>query len=98
MKRLICLIFGVALLAPLAVFAEPDAEGCKDHPLFTRMNNYYIVQCEKIFDQALIMINEDPDSPKNLKPEGDEIALGSNLHNSLVKYFELNRIEIWRDN
>jgi OmpA-OmpF porin, OOP family len=71
MKRLCCLIFGVVLLLPMAAFAESDADGCKDHPLFTRMKNYYIVQCEKKYDQANIMIDEDPDSPKNLKPEGD---------------------------
>jgi len=72
MKRLCCLIFGVVLLVPTAAFAESDADGCKDHPLFTRMKNYYIVQCEKKYDQANIMIDEDPDSPKNLKPEGDK--------------------------
>jgi outer membrane protein OmpA-like peptidoglycan-associated protein len=71
MKRLSYLIFGVVLLAPMAAFAESDADGCKDHPLFTRMKNYYIVQCEKKYDQANIMIDEDPDSQKNLKPEGD---------------------------
>ncbi len=31
--------------------AEPDAEGCKDHPLFTRMAGYRIASCEtKEFD------------------------------------------------
>ena len=72
MRRLIFLFFGLVLLAPAAAFAEPDADGCKDHPLFTRMKNYYIVQCEKKYDQPIIMIDEDPDSPKNLKPEGDK--------------------------
>jgi len=72
MKRLCCLIFAVVLLVPMAAFAEPAADGCKDHPLFTRMKSYYIVQCEKKYDQANIMIDEDPDSPKNLKPEGDK--------------------------
>jgi outer membrane protein OmpA-like peptidoglycan-associated protein len=72
MKRLSLLFIGIVLLIPAAAFAEPDADGCKDHPLFTRMKNYYIVQCEKKYDQALIMIDEDPDSPKNLKPEGDK--------------------------
>lgn len=65
MKRLSCLIFGLVLLAPMAAFAESDADSCKDHPLFTRMKNYYIVQCEKKYDQGIIMIDEDPDSPKN---------------------------------
>jgi outer membrane protein OmpA-like peptidoglycan-associated protein len=36
------------------------------------MKNYYILECEKKFDQALIMLDEDPDSAKNLKPEGDK--------------------------
>jgi OOP family OmpA-OmpF porin len=75
MKRLCCLIFVVAWLVPITAFAEPDAEGCKDHGLFTRMKNYYILECEKKFDQALIMIDEDPDSAKNLKPEGDRTLI-----------------------
>jgi len=72
MRGLSFLILGFVLLIVPEAFAETDAEGCKDHPMFTRMKNYYIVQCEKKFDQALLMINEDPDSPKNLKPEGDK--------------------------
>ena len=75
MKRLSLLFIGVVLLIPAAAFAEPDADGCKDHPLFTRMKNYYILQCENKYDQALMMIDEDPDSPKNLKPEGDKTVI-----------------------
>ena len=75
MKRLSLLFIGVVLLIPSASFAEPDADGCKDHPLFTRMKNYYILQCENKYDQALMMIDEDPDSPKNLKPEGDKTVI-----------------------
>jgi OmpA-OmpF porin, OOP family len=34
-----------------AVFAqEKDAGGCKDHPLISRMNNFYISGCEKSFN------------------------------------------------
>jgi OmpA-OmpF porin, OOP family len=75
MKRLGFLFLGLALLTPALAFAEPDADGCKDHPLFTRMKNYYISMCETKFDQALILLNEEPDSPKNLKPEGDKTSL-----------------------
>jgi len=60
------------LLSSGLAFSEPDFEGCTDHPLFTRMKNYYISACEKNFDQALILIDEEPDSPKNLRPEGDK--------------------------
>lgn len=36
------------VLAGLAMpaLAEPDAEGCKDHPLFSRMPNLHISRCE----------------------------------------------------
>ncbi len=27
-------------------FAQQDAKGCKDHPLFSRMPNYYILECK----------------------------------------------------
>jgi len=34
-------------------FAQEDEKGCKDHPMFTRMPNFYIFECkEKDFDQA----------------------------------------------
>lgn len=75
MKRTIRLFLGLVLLSSIPAFAEPDAAGCKDHPLFTRMKNYYISMCETKYDQALIMLEEEPDSPKNLKPEGDKTAL-----------------------
>jgi outer membrane protein OmpA-like peptidoglycan-associated protein len=75
MKRLGLLFLGIVLLTPALVFAEPDADGCKDHRLFTRMKNYYILECEKKFDQALILLDEDPDSAKNLKPEGDRTVI-----------------------
>jgi len=94
MKRLGVLFIGIVLLIPAAVFAEPDAEGCKDHPLFTRMKNYYIVQCEKKYDQALIMIDDDPDSAKNLKPEGDKTFIKYQYEESAGKapgYLQIRR-------
>jgi outer membrane protein OmpA-like peptidoglycan-associated protein len=94
MKRLSLLFIGIVLLIPAAAFAEPDAEGCKDHPLFTRMKDYYIVQCEKKYDQALIMIDEDPDSSKNLKPEGDKTFIKYQYEESAGKapsYLQIRR-------
>ena len=49
-------IIGLALMlsvvgASPAVFSqEKDAGGCKDHPLISRMKNYYISGCEKSFN------------------------------------------------
>lgn len=31
-----------------AAFAQDDAEGCKDYPLFNRMPNYYLSNCEEL--------------------------------------------------
>ena len=75
MKRLGLLFLGIVLLTPVLSFAEPDADGCKNHGLFTRMKNYYILGCEKKYDQALILLDEEVDSAKNLKPEGDRTVI-----------------------
>jgi OmpA-OmpF porin, OOP family len=94
MKKLSLLFIVIVLLIPAAAFAEPDADGCKDHPLFTRMKNYYIVQCENKFDQALIMIDEDPDSSKNLKPEGEKTFIKYQYEESAGKapsYLQVRR-------
>jgi OOP family OmpA-OmpF porin len=52
-RRIIWLV-GVFLLAFSSIaFAQEDKKGCKDHPMFTRMPNFYIQECkEKDFDQA----------------------------------------------
>lgn len=54
MSRIIICLVGVFLLACSGIaFAQEDAKGCKDHPMFTRMPNYYINNCkEKDFAQA----------------------------------------------
>jgi outer membrane protein OmpA-like peptidoglycan-associated protein len=50
MKRvsviLFCVVWAVILLGS-TTFAQQDAKGCKDHPLFTRMPEYYIDSCQK---------------------------------------------------
>jgi outer membrane protein OmpA-like peptidoglycan-associated protein len=45
------LLAGVVLLASTFSNADEDSEGCKDYPMFNRMPNYYIAECEsKQFD------------------------------------------------
>ncbi len=59
MKRsLACSVFFLSLVIAFSgvmlgnALAEGNAEACKDHPLFTRMPNYSITECEtKDFDQ-----------------------------------------------
>lgn len=44
----ICLL----LIASLSVIAQDDAEGCKDHPLLSRMNGFMIESCSKNYNEA----------------------------------------------
>ena len=45
MKHIVALLMLSAATLMSPAFAEPDAAGCKDHPLLTRMPGTYIYQC-----------------------------------------------------
>ncbi len=42
-------VFALGILAVLAVpaFAQEDEQGCKDHPMFSRMPNFYLSSCDE---------------------------------------------------
>jgi len=45
--------FFIIFTMVFALYGQEDAEGCKDHPLLTRMKNYYITNCEEYeYDSA----------------------------------------------
>lgn len=48
MKRFSAAAVALCLLCAAPALAEDDAEGCKDHPLFTRMPSMHIYQCESL--------------------------------------------------
>lgn len=49
-KTVICLLLG-AFFVTVPALAQEDKEGCRDHPLFTRLSGYYLRHCEeKEFD------------------------------------------------
>lgn len=57
--------FRIALMAGLFVFGaglalaqEQDAENCKDHPMFTRMKNFYISDCKVRFDAHVFYLSD----------------------------------------
>ena len=70
-SRIIVLLVGVLLLAFSGIaFAQEDAEGCKDHPMFTRMPNFYLTECRvKDFDKV-DFINE----------KGEDIEVEGKVH------------------
>lgn len=66
-RRIIWLV-GVFLLAFSGiVFAQDDAKGCKDHPMFTRMENFYIDRCKEEKFDAVDFRDE---KGKEIKVEG----------------------------
>jgi len=46
MKRMALGVVAICLLAGTPAWAQEDAEGCKDHPLFSRFPNMYLAGCE----------------------------------------------------
>ncbi len=77
MKNCRTFIYGVVVflltLSSMA-FAEEDKKGCKDHPLFSRMEGYYLWTCEaKDFD-AFDFI--DPETKQKVTIEGKKLYTG----------------------
>lgn len=48
MKRTL-LVIVAAVSLPVAALAQTDTDGCKDHPLLTRLENFYLSSCEENF-------------------------------------------------
>ena len=46
------------------VIAQQDAEGCKDHPLFTRLDNFYITSCTENYNELSLRVSSDKTETK----------------------------------
>ena len=70
MKKIIFTLFLTIALSSLAL-AQEDAEGCKDHPLFNRMPNYYLESCEEVeFGSMKFPVGApDPNNENKIKME-----------------------------
>ena len=70
------IIFALILTMTMssASLAQEDAEGCKDHPLFNRMPNYYLSECQEVeFGSMKFPVGEpDPNNENNIKSEAIE--------------------------
>jgi OOP family OmpA-OmpF porin len=54
----------VFLLSAAPQAKEPDAAGCKDHPLFTRMQNMHIVLCKTVeFERIVFKTGKGTEAP-----------------------------------
>ena len=56
-KRVLTILIILTGLSP--IFAQEDAEGCKDPALFTRMPNFHIYRCDDLqFDRYEFMVSD----------------------------------------
>lgn len=49
----------LSLMLSLPIYAQDDVEGCKDHPMFNRMPNTYIIECNQNFNEIEIQTGTD---------------------------------------
>ncbi len=75
MKKLFFTL-SLLLISLSTVFAQ-DAEGCKDHPFFTRMPDFYIVECSQNYNQL-----------DYYTPKGEDLVLEGNL---TVLHYAMNQ-------
>jgi len=73
MKQIIfSLVLTITMLS--VVWSQEDAEGCKDHPLFNRMPNYYLGDCAQVeFGSMKFPVGKpDPNNENKIKMEAVE--------------------------
>jgi OOP family OmpA-OmpF porin len=63
MNLSICLVTLTALLS-ISGFAQDDATGCKDSPMFTRMPNMVIGECSSNYDEMEVPVNSEQPGKK----------------------------------
>jgi len=70
LKKILFSLVLLLIISSLA-FAQEDAEGCKDHPIFNRMPNYYLDRCEEVeFGSMKFPVGApDPNNDNKIKME-----------------------------
>lgn len=51
------------LLSSLFAYAQEDETGCKDHPFFTRMPNFFLSECLESYNQFDIVVGDTKKQP-----------------------------------
>lgn len=58
MKKILLMLLWVFSL-PIFTFGQEDADGCKDHPLLSRLENFFISGCEENYNELLLRLSSD---------------------------------------
>ena len=79
------LVAGILCL-PGTAEAQKDKDGCKDHPLFTRMPNHYIERCEASpFEMRRFAVAQPKGEPKLVEVEGKWTAIVYRINEGATK-------------
>jgi OOP family OmpA-OmpF porin len=89
MKPPVPLLLALVLASPAIVGAEDDAEGCKDHPMLSRMPGFYITECERNHDEVEFNVGED--KTQNVEGEKTRISYSVKEGASVPSYFQLRK-------
>ncbi len=66
-RTILLLLGALGIIFIGSAFGQEDREGCKDHPMFTRMENFYIRNCE---EQKFDQVDFRDEKGKRIKVEG----------------------------
>lgn len=91
-KFVFCLVVGLMLMTSIAL-AQEDRKGCKDHPLFSRMEGFYIARCEEKEFAAEEFI--DPETKKKVTIEGRKYSIDYGFKKGYEKKY--SRLQISRN-
>lgn len=96
MKNLYLALILIFFATNFAFTQDEDAEGCKDHPLFNRMPNYHIMECElREFDTHNFTIeNTTDEDAKTETVEGKYYYYAFHLNENVQ---EMSDVQIFRN-
>jgi outer membrane protein OmpA-like peptidoglycan-associated protein len=60
----ILIVYSLTMVFSFISFPQQDAEGCKDHPLFTKLDNFYIASCTENYNELSLRMSSDKTETK----------------------------------
>jgi outer membrane protein OmpA-like peptidoglycan-associated protein len=88
LKTSLAVLLSLAWTA-MAGAQETDAENCKDHPMFSRMSNFYISECEANFDAVEFEMAEG--EPKTVEGQKTKIGYILKEGSPVPSYLQIRR-------
>ncbi len=92
-KSIVCLVGALWISCCTLAWAREDAKGCTDHPLFSRMEGFFIARCvqEDFASETFV----DPETKKKVSVEGRKYTIDYGLKQGFEKRY--SRLQISRN-